>query len=190
MATTSKCDDEKTAINEQRFELLNAKSTEFDLDFAFRLQLEEALAASLSLVPSSSEIPEASSSHNDGDDSNLLEVHTIELEKLEQEKRDCELCEIEARKLKDDFDLRIHDQKLAMDIFRLSDEYWNDCGDEFERPFGEGSSSSSSDPNIIQIQIRKFLIRQIINLNQFQSSFRALRPYPNSCYVFLLICSI
>ncbi|XP_021746025.1 uncharacterized protein LOC110711891 [Chenopodium quinoa] len=148
MSATSNTDDEITAITEQRLELTNAKTLESDLDFAFNLQLEEALTASLSLLPSTSSssplpLPEASSSNNNGDELKFADIQSEELEKLEQEHRDHEFCEIEAKKLRDDLNRRIHDQKLALEITRLPEDHWDEFGDEFERPFDEGSSSSS-----------------------------------------------
>ncbi|XP_010666117.2 E3 ubiquitin-protein ligase RSL1 [Beta vulgaris subsp. vulgaris] len=146
MATTSNTDEIK-AITEQRLELSNAQTLESDLDFAFQLQLEEAFTASLSLLPSSSS-PSSShqptSSCNNGDEFNFVDLQSKELEKLEQEQKDREFSEIEAKKLRDDLNRRIHDQKLAVDIVQLPEDDWDDFGDDFERPFGEGSSSSSS----------------------------------------------
>lgn len=145
MATISNA-DEMSAIAEQRAELINAKTLDLDLDFAFRLQLEEAMAASLSLLPSSSSsVPlQTSATIDNGGELNFADIQCKELEKLEQEQRDRELSEIEAKKYRDDLNRRIHDQKLALDITRLPDDDWEDFGDDFERPFDEGSSSSSS----------------------------------------------
>lgn len=77
-----------------------AQFIETDDDFAFRLQLEEAITASLAFQPP---IPEIKS---------------------------------ETKKF-------IHDQKLAHEILHMPDDQWKVIGDNFRRPYGEGSSSSS-----------------------------------------------
>ncbi|XP_074303485.1 E3 ubiquitin-protein ligase RSL1-like [Silene latifolia] len=143
--------DEATAIGEQKKQLMNARILESDLDYVYRLQLEEAMAASLSILPSSSTSPPPlpnpshSSSQNDAFSSfSVADCMTKELEKLEQEQKDRELSLIEAHKAKEDLSRRIHDQNLALDILRVSDDDWDLFGEEFQRPFGEGSSSSPS----------------------------------------------
>lgn len=79
---------------------------------------------------------------------NFADVQSKELDKLEQERRDRQLCELMARRSREDLCRRIHDQKFAVDILRLSEDEWEDFGDEYERPFGEGSSSSASVANV------------------------------------------
>lgn len=135
--------DELEAIAEQRAELMKAKDLESDMDLAFRLQLEEVMAASLSLLPSSlSSSPSQPPESSDGT-LNFSDVQSKELDKLEQERRDREQSEIETKRLREDLCRSLHDGKLAIDIHNLPEDEWEELGDEFQRPFGEGSSSSS-----------------------------------------------
>ncbi|KAK9689595.1 hypothetical protein RND81_09G070100 [Saponaria officinalis] len=150
---SSSAPDETTAIIAQKTELIHARTVESDLDYAYHLQLEEAMAASLSLLPSSSTsppivLPQSSPIDDAVSSFNFADCMTKELEKLEQEKKDRELSVIESRRFSEDLSRRIHDQKLALDILRLPEEEWDEFGDEFERPFGEGSSSSLSLQNL------------------------------------------
>ncbi|KAH9621574.1 hypothetical protein KSS87_023494 [Heliosperma pusillum] len=155
--------DEATAIGEQKKELINAITLEADLDYVYRLQLEEAMAASLSIFPSSSTSlppplnPSLPSLQNDAFSSfSVTDFMAKEVEKLEQERKDRELCLIEARKCKEDLSRRIHDQNLAHDILRVSDHDWDRFGEEFQRPFGEASSSSSSSSSLINVNFRLY----------------------------------
>lgn len=134
---------------EQRSELMAAKAVDSDLDFAFDLQLQEAITASLLLQhqPSTSSAAAAAAADpvvKPQKKEEALDVLSDELLKLEQELSDQAISEREFRRLKDDLDLRLHDHRLALEISRMSDDEWDDCGDNFERPFGEGSSKGGS----------------------------------------------
>lgn len=48
------------------------------------------------------------------------------------------------REARDDLNRRIHDQKMASEIFNMPVKDWDEWGDNFEKPFGEGSSSGST----------------------------------------------
>lgn len=135
-------------IAEQQRELMAAQTLESDLDLAYRLQLEEAIAASL--VHSS----EASSSSphppphppitpQSDDTVSFPMIQSAELSAFEQEIRDRTLIEKEARRAMEDLNRRIHDQKLAREILIIPEDEWEEWGDSFEKPYGEGSSSSS-----------------------------------------------
>lgn len=152
-ATNTDSDDLHTMAAAQRRELMAAQILESDLDLAFRLQMEEAITASLSLHPSS---PSSSSSSStppppppnpppkNDDAFNLSALHTEELDKLDQTLRDRLLTESETNRAREDLRRRIHDSKLAREIERMPEEEWEERGDEFERPFGEGSSSGET----------------------------------------------
>lgn len=150
---TTDADDLQSIISEQRQELMAAEALESDLEFAFRLQLEEAMAASLALQPSSS----SSSSSNKPSslasiiDSqlyhdvvfNFASLQNKEIERFEQERRDREKSEREMHRMVDDMNRRIHDQKFAEEILKIPEEDWVEYGDNVERPYGEGPSESS-----------------------------------------------
>ncbi|RZC78798.1 hypothetical protein C5167_003013 [Papaver somniferum] len=101
-----------------------------DLDFAFELQVEEALTASL--IGDEQEIAQ-----------NASDFQTLELLKqLEQEEKDRLQWETEINKMKNDLKRLVHDQKVAQEISCIPNDQWEETGDYFEKPFGEASSSS------------------------------------------------
>ncbi|CAJ2654352.1 unnamed protein product [Trifolium pratense] len=130
-------------LTAQRHELTAAESMESDLDFAYRLQLQEALAASLTNHPSSSStdvIFEEPIIDDDDAVFNATSLQLEELEKMETEMHDREQSERVMREAKDDLLRRIHDQKIASEILNFPEEDWEEWGDKFEKPFGEGCS--------------------------------------------------
>ncbi|XP_047182939.1 E3 ubiquitin-protein ligase RSL1 [Vigna umbellata] len=126
-------------LSEQRREFAMAEVIESDLEFAFGLQLQEALEASLALNPSSSS---AVIEQPTVDELNATSVQSEELERVECEMKDKEQSEREMQKMREDLCRRIHDEKVARDILTISEADWQQWGDNFEKPFGEGSSSS------------------------------------------------
>lgn len=136
-------------LSEQRRELAAAEALESDLEFAYRLQLEEALAASLASHPSSSSSSPQPPQQPRQPPPNgaVLTATTLqaeELTKLEQELNDRHVSEAEARQMRLDLSRRIHDQKVATEILRIPEDDWVEWGDNFEKPFGEGSSLSKN----------------------------------------------
>ncbi|XP_027347133.1 uncharacterized protein LOC113858620 [Abrus precatorius] len=132
-------------LSEQRRELAAAEAMESDLDFAFRLQLQEALAASLAVHPSSSSSTAAAVEEPVVDDEGALNATALQREELartEREMKDRDQSEKEMQKIREDLCRRIHDQKVASEILTISEVDWQQWGDNFEKPFGEGSSSS------------------------------------------------
>lgn len=131
-------DDLSIIATEQRREFMAAIAVESDLDLAFRLQLEEAMAASLAFQPSTSSsgppLQHPQPPINDGD-----------LQTLETETKNRVLIESELKKVKVDLHRQIHDQKLAREILHMPEEEWLVIGDNFERPYGEGTSSSKTE---------------------------------------------
>ncbi|XP_026454856.1 uncharacterized protein LOC113356058 [Papaver somniferum] len=104
---------------------------ETDLNFAFSQQVEEAMTASL--IGDEKEIFQ-----------NVSYLQTLELlKKLEQENEDRVQWETEINKMKDDLKRLIHDQQVAKEISRIPVQEWERTGDHFQKPFGEGSSSSN-----------------------------------------------
>lgn len=129
----------------QRCELMAARAVDSDLDFAFDLQLQEAITASLALQPQSS-TSAAAAARTQPNEVVLksTDVLSDELLKLEQGLRDQAISEREFQKLKNDLDIRLHDHRLALEISRMPEEDWAGWGDSLERPFGEGSSKGGS----------------------------------------------
>ncbi|KAI8015180.1 putative E3 ubiquitin-protein ligase rbrA [Camellia lanceoleosa] len=145
-------DDLHVIAAEQRCELMAAQVLESDLDLAFQLQIQEAITASLSLQPSSASASASTSAPppqlitNDDEDKvfNFSSLQTEELEKFERECRDRIITEAEMKKAKIDLFRRIHDYKVASEIELMPDDEWEEFGENFERPFGEGSSKEGA----------------------------------------------
>ncbi|CAI9770839.1 unnamed protein product [Fraxinus pennsylvanica] len=126
-----------------------AKAVDSDLDLAFNIQLQEAINASIFLnqnQPSSSTSsdsppqPQLNSQLLVDDFSNFTDLQSDELLKLEQEFKDHIISETEFRKLKNDLHRMIHDHRVAFEISRMPEDEWEEWGDNFEQPFGEGTS--------------------------------------------------
>ncbi|KAK7846744.1 hypothetical protein CFP56_007553 [Quercus suber] len=141
-------DDLQSIILEQRREFMAAQALDSDLEFAFHLQLQEALAASLALQPSTSTStssilePQHTSTENGGV-SSFAVLQSDELAKLVQEVKDREASELEMRRVREDLNRRIHDEKFAREILRIPEDDWKEWGDNYEKPLlGEGCSKS------------------------------------------------
>ncbi|KAI3822473.1 hypothetical protein L1987_10063 [Smallanthus sonchifolius] len=111
-----------------------AGAVETDLELAYRLQLEEAMAASLGFQPSSS-----NSSLQSPQPSPHIPIHDdVKLaDKFETVVKDRMIIETETKKLQVDLNRRIHDQKLAREVLQTPEEQMQVVGDN-----GEGSSKS------------------------------------------------
>ncbi|XVE59770.1 hypothetical protein DITRI_Ditri05aG0073800 [Diplodiscus trichospermus] len=133
-------DDFTSLLSQQHDELMAAHSLESDLDFAFHLQLQEALSASLSLHTSQPPPPPSLPSQPPLQNDTVFSLTSQELSKFQQESLDHERCVLETLNLKEDLKRRVHDEKFARQIARLPEELWDEQGDLFERPFGEGCS--------------------------------------------------
>ncbi|KAK8463927.1 hypothetical protein PHAVU_011G072300 [Phaseolus vulgaris] len=124
-----------TLLFAQRREVAVAEAMDSDLDLAYRLQLQEALEASLAVHPSSSSADIEQPFVDDG-------VLNEELARVECEIKDREQSQREMQKMREDVSRRIHDEKVAREISTMSETDWQQWGDNFEEPFDEGSSSS------------------------------------------------
>ncbi|KAG8488681.1 hypothetical protein CXB51_016639 [Gossypium anomalum] len=134
-------DDElNSLLSQQHHELMAAHSLESDLDFAFHLQLQEALSASLSLHTSQPPPPPPPPPEPPVQNDTVFSLTSQMLSKLQQESLDHKRCLLETQKLKEDLKRRVHDEKFARRIADMPEELWEDWGDCFERPFGEGCS--------------------------------------------------
>uniref|UniRef100_A0A7N0VFB6 RNase H type-1 domain-containing protein n=1 Tax=Kalanchoe fedtschenkoi TaxID=63787 RepID=A0A7N0VFB6_KALFE len=142
---------------------------ESDLDVAYNLQLQEALIASAGSAPASSSLtnPTAELSfstyspvsdatltvgagvNDDNEDVRVLMRFMEEnADLLEHEMTDRELSEAEARRLRDELNRRVHDQKVAAASLAMPEEERAKTGDYFEKPYGEGSSSGGGGDGI------------------------------------------
>eukprot|EP01018_Ginkgo_biloba_P015843 Gb_28418 [translate_table: standard] len=137
--------DLDTASIQQR-EIALAQAMKSDLDYAFELQVQEALAASMGVEP---EIPD---NHNNNDDRNsdskasvgvgdddemalLLKMQALEIERYQQEVSDRNKATEEMRHLCEEIYRRNYDAKFARAIEGMPDDEWEDDGDNFEQPF-------------------------------------------------------
>ncbi|XP_008783715.1 uncharacterized protein LOC103702868 isoform X1 [Phoenix dactylifera] len=136
-------DELEILVSNQRRELMSARIAESDLDLAFRLQMEEAMAASLAVLPSHSSSsssgprpppPPPPSGDEDDEISQVMALQALELERFHQERRDSEHCQAEFRRIAEDLRRRTHDERFAREIVHISDKEWEEWGDEFERP--------------------------------------------------------
>ncbi|KAL8158518.1 hypothetical protein V2J09_000055 [Rumex salicifolius] len=120
---------------------------ESDLDLAFRLQMEEAIAASLSILPSSSSTAASSSRLQPPANSDRVykfdELEAVVRDKIEQERRDREMSESEARRMRLDLSRRILDQKFAQGLIEIPDEDWEEFGNDITMSLDEGSSTGT-----------------------------------------------
>ncbi|XP_050110115.1 E3 ubiquitin-protein ligase RSL1-like isoform X3 [Malus sylvestris] len=54
------------------------------------------------------------------------------------------------RKAREDLERRIQDDQVAREIMRIPEEEWEESGEFFSKPFGEGSSSSSASAKSVE----------------------------------------
>ncbi|KAJ8768752.1 hypothetical protein K2173_023656 [Erythroxylum novogranatense] len=165
-ATSMRDDDDEgliSLLSEQRQELVAAQNVESDMHYAFELQLQEALDASLALTPSTSFSPPPPplppqpqpQSSPSTDTISFPALQFSELKKLEQEIDDRKQFELEMRRVKEDLQRCVHDQRVAREILRIPEHEWREWGDNFEQPFGEGSSTS--DDNVFRLYSKGLL---------------------------------
>ncbi|KAL6967327.1 RBR-type E3 ubiquitin transferase [Sarracenia purpurea var. burkii] len=156
-----------TILSEQRRELAAAKAVESDLDLAFQLQMQEAMNASALIQQSpsssfsSSTPPPFQLRDDDVSGPSFATVLDEEIARFERERADREQAEAEMRRMRDDLSRWIHDQAFALEMSRIAEEEWQNTGDHFNRPYGEGSSSSAaiSNPEFFQLYF-KGLVRE------------------------------
>ncbi|EXB98575.1 putative E3 ubiquitin-protein ligase rbrA [Morus notabilis] len=181
MASTE-ADDLQDILAEQQRELMAAKTLDSDLDFAFQIQMQEAVAASLAFRPSgSTSPPPPSKGRNDGvpstdDNDNVLGVAEKlllgDMERYIQECEDRKHSEDEMRKAREDLDRRFHDQKLANDIMTLPEDYWSEYGDWYENPYGSSgsSSSASSSKGLVESEALRLYVKGLVSEERVRDS--------------------
>ncbi|CAN1145572.1 E3 ubiquitin-protein ligase RSL1 [Linum perenne] len=167
-------------VSEHHRELMAAQSLDSDLEYAFRLQLQEAINASVSLARDGSlsrphpitndDATVASSSASVPlDYVSQPKLQSDELFSLQQEAADRKQSEVETRRIREDLDLRVHDQVVSQEILGIHDEDWLDWGDDFHRPFGEGSSKTpatakrSSENGVFRLYFKGLISQEKVN---------------------------
>eukprot|EP01018_Ginkgo_biloba_P030771 Gb_22710 [translate_table: standard] len=133
------------AVSIQQRELELAQAMKSDLDHAFELQAQEAVAASMGVEP---EIPD--NNNNDDRNSNskasvgvgdddemafLLKMQALEFERYQQEVSDQNKATEEMPHVCDEIYRRNYDTKFARAIEGMPEDEWEDDGDNFEQPF-------------------------------------------------------
>ncbi|XP_076961118.1 E3 ubiquitin-protein ligase RSL1-like [Bidens hawaiensis] len=119
-------------LSEQRRELTTAIATDSDLDFAFQLQMREALNAS---SPSSTHqhplllLPEITNN-------SIASLLANELDDFDRQRLDHDLAQSQARTSQDNLNRLIHDQAFARHIQNVPEHEWVQTGDNIERPYG------------------------------------------------------
>ncbi|KAK1587731.1 hypothetical protein Q3G72_016241 [Acer saccharum] len=113
-------DDFQFLLVEQRAELTAAQSLESDLDFACRLQFEEAISASIANLPSSSK-PSSSQRRQQQPTQNDTVVTTL---KIELELADSDQAKLEMPKTREELNHLIHDQMFAKELSGIPNDEW------------------------------------------------------------------
>ncbi|GFQ08078.1 putative uncharacterized protein at4g01020 chloroplastic [Phtheirospermum japonicum] len=106
-----------------------------DSELAFNLQVQEALAASvLDGAVSSTNATSVSDDAVSADNPYEYEQELLLLDQYNEK---------EAKRLRLDLTRQIHDRALACEIASVPEEEWSRTGNNLNRPFAEGSSSSN-----------------------------------------------
>ncbi|KAK1587479.1 hypothetical protein Q3G72_013262 [Acer saccharum] len=149
---TDPADDFQFLLAEQHAKLTAAQSLESDLDFAFRLQFEEAISASIANLPSSSK-PSLSlyssqrrqqqPTQNDIVVTTFVALQFEELMKTELELADSDQAKLEMRKTREELNPLIHDQMFAKELSSIPDNEWSEWGGKFTKPYGRALRRAS-----------------------------------------------
>ncbi|KAL2471108.1 zinc finger (C3HC4-type RING finger) family protein [Abeliophyllum distichum] len=135
-------EDVSALLAAQRLEVAAAQNLESDLSYAFQLQLQEAITASLSVDAASSSSPITIPDELVSEPT-LPDIFEDELSVFERELHDHYEADELMKRFKVDLDRQIHDRAFACEVSNISEAEWRETGDNIERPYGEGSSSSN-----------------------------------------------
>ena len=80
-----------------------------------------------------------------------------------QELNDHEQSEAEMRKMKEDLDRRIHDQKLVVDIFNIPDQQWEKDAHNFHHPYHATMPSSSSSKELANSEFFRLYFKGLVS---------------------------
>lgn len=137
-------------VENQRRELMAATQEESDLEMAFRLQLEEAMAASSVHQNRSLETPPlpvlapGPAGEREDDVSLPMMLQDVELERFQLEYRDAVHCREEMQRISLELLRQAHDRRFARDLSLVPDDEWEHNGDFFERPIEQGFGEEES----------------------------------------------
>lgn len=134
--------DRRSAAFAERVELAMAYT---DFDYAYELQLQEALAASTG-VDVEEVFRTAEFELDKGDSSLAARLQDEELSRVEMEVSDSVRAAMEAARSVHQLKQCLHDKRVAQNISDMPEEEWEDRGDEYELPFEEESGSSGGSP--------------------------------------------
>uniref|UniRef100_A0A2P2J5S8 RNase H type-1 domain-containing protein n=1 Tax=Rhizophora mucronata TaxID=61149 RepID=A0A2P2J5S8_RHIMU len=146
-----KIDSLDSVLAQQFSEIADDETLDFDVDYAFNLQMQEAISASLTLHPSplgNEVVP--------GDEVDYLGFLLEDIVRLERERLDFEPTDDLLREIKEDLDRRIHDQNFAREILNIPDDQWQKYGDNYHRPYGTTGASSSSSSSSYSTEVSNF----------------------------------
>ncbi|CAN7022202.1 hypothetical protein IGI04_023401 [Brassica rapa subsp. trilocularis] len=144
MAAIEDDDDVSVILEEQREEIMAAKTLAQDHDLAFNLQMQEALAVSRAAHTSSPTLDFTGGEPEEGDGFDYTSLILEDIARVDQERRDREVGVQEMKRLKVDLDRRIHDQRFAKEIMNIPDADWSKDGDFFHKPYSLEEASSSA----------------------------------------------
>lgn len=184
MAAYTEDDDLHSILAEQQSELVAAKTLDSDFDFAFQIQMQEAVAASLAFHPSGSPLEERNDvvpamAGNDvvpamaENDDVLGLAETLlqkDMESYMLEYQDRKHSEAEMKKAREDLDRRIHDQRLANDILNLPEDYWSKYGDWYEKPYDPSGPSSSSSKGSVESEALRLYFKGLVSEERVRDS--------------------
>ncbi|KAM7279538.1 hypothetical protein ACFE04_006672 [Oxalis oulophora] len=133
-----------TVLDDQRRELTAAKNLESDLNFAYNLQLQEAITASLSTTTTNAAAASTSRSSPppplpEEDDFDYVSLLLENIDHYEQEYHDHMQSQTLTKNMKCDLNQRYHDYKLAREIMNVPEREWAKTGEDYQRPFNEGN---------------------------------------------------
>ncbi|XP_022730487.1 uncharacterized protein LOC111285345 [Durio zibethinus] len=143
----------KSVLTLQRQQLMEAKALDSDLDFAFQLQMLEAVTASLSLhhESTSQDVTVLPASEMVVD---YLTLMLEDIDRFEMERKDMEESEEEMRKLRNDLNRSIHDQNFARYIMNVPEEEWRNYGDNYERPYDGNVETGGVSSEVFRVYVK------------------------------------
>ncbi|XP_031400381.1 uncharacterized protein LOC116210601 [Punica granatum] len=150
----TEADDFNAILAEQRRELAAAQAVDSDSEYAFQLQMQEIANASASLPSASSSQPPPANADVSATSPDVLSFSSAavvmleEMERYALERNDREQCMAEFKRMREDLDRRVYDQKFAAEITTIPEGEWQNYGDNYHKPYEAGGSSSSSSSGV------------------------------------------
>lgn len=160
--------DLETLLAEQHREFAAALAAESDHDFAYNLQLEEAMRLSLASQSSSSNQQFRFDLPNDtvSDTCVSLRLADDEIERFKLEQRDREQVEAEMKRQRDDLARRMHDLAFARDLLAVPEDQWMDTGNDIHHPYsngdGNGDGSMAINDANFKVQCKGLVSEEVV----------------------------